>query len=159
MHHKEVFMSEIRMPHDALVMVGDGRKALFLRNHGDEKFPDLRVERVFADVNPPTHEQGTDKPGRAYSSAGSGRRSGVEGTDWHDIEEHKFARDVAAALERLVRDSKIKAIIIACPPRTLADVRHALHADVKKSVIAELAKNLTKHPVYDIEKHLMAVQV
>jgi protein required for attachment to host cells len=41
----------------------------------------------------------------------------------------------------------------------LAGVRHALHADVKKSVIAELAKNLTKHPVYDIEKHLMAVQV
>jgi protein required for attachment to host cells len=152
-------MSDIRMPHDALVMVGDGRKALFLRNHGDEKFPDLRVERVFADVNPPTHEQGTDKPGRVYSSAGTGRRSGVEGTDWHDIEEHKFARDVAAALEQLVRDSKIKAIIIACPPRTLADVRQALHADVKKWVIAELVKDLTKHPVYDIEKHLMAVQV
>ena len=55
--------------------------------------------RVFADVNPPTHEQGTDKPGRAYASAGGSRRSGIEGTDWHDLEEHKFARDVAAALE------------------------------------------------------------
>ena len=149
-------MSEIQMPHDALVLIGDGRKALFLRNHGDEKFPDLRVERVFADVNPATHEQGTDRPGRAYASAGGGRRSGIEGTDWHDLEEHKFARDVATALEKLVRDSKIKALVIASPPRTLAELRHALHADVKKCIIAELPKDLTHHPVHEIEKHLAA---
>jgi protein required for attachment to host cells len=148
-------MSEIRMPHDVLVLVGDGRKALFLRNHGDDKFPDLRVERrVFLDQNPPTHEQGTDKPGRAFSSFDGGRRSGMEGTDWHDLEEHRFARDLAAALERAVRERKVKALIIATPPRTLADLRHALHADVKKCIIAEIAKDLTKHPVHEIEKHL-----
>jgi protein required for attachment to host cells len=147
-------MGEIRMPHDALVLVGDGRKALFLRNHGDEKFPDLKVERVFADVNPPTHEQGTDKPGRAFSSADGSRRSGLEDTDWHDLEEHRFTRDVATALEGLVRDKKIKALIIASPPRTLAELRHALHGDVKKRIIAELAKDLTNHPVHEIEKHL-----
>jgi protein required for attachment to host cells len=147
-------MGEIRMPHDALVLVGDGRKTLFLRNHGDEKFPDLRVERVFADVNPPTHEQATDKPGRAFSSADGSRRSGLEDTDWHGLEEHRFTRDVATALEGLVRDKKIKALIIASPPRTLAELRHALHADVKKRIIAELAKDLTNHPVHEIEKHL-----
>ena len=46
-----------------MIFVGDGRKALFLRNDGDEKFPNLKTEQVFADENPPTHEQGTDKPG------------------------------------------------------------------------------------------------
>jgi protein required for attachment to host cells len=147
-------MNEIHIPHDTLVLVGDGRKALFLLNHGNARFPDLRVEQVFADVNPATHDQGTDRPGRSHSSIGDGRRSGLEGTDWHDIEEHKFTRDVAAVLEKLVRERKIKAIIIASPPRTLADLRHALHADVKKCVIAELAKDLTHHPVHEIEKHL-----
>jgi protein required for attachment to host cells len=88
-----------------MVLIGDGRKALFLRNHGDEKFPDLKVERVFADANPFTHEQGTDKPRRPYASIGS-RRGAMEGTDWHDFEEHRFARDVAEALERLVREQK-----------------------------------------------------
>ena len=39
-------MKEVKMPHDAIVLIGDGRKALFLRNHGDEKFPDLRIEVV-----------------------------------------------------------------------------------------------------------------
>ena len=146
-------MSEIHMPHDALVLVGDGRKALFLRNHGDDKFPDLRVERVFLDPNPSTHDQGTDKPGRAFSSVGR-RRSAIEGTDWHDLEEHRFAREIAAALERVVRLRKVKALIIATPPRTLADLRDALHSDVKKCIIAEIFKDLTKHPVHEIEKHL-----
>ena len=40
-------MSQLRIPHDAVVFVGDGRKALFLRNIGDAKFPNLRVERTF----------------------------------------------------------------------------------------------------------------
>jgi protein required for attachment to host cells len=50
------------------VFVGDGRKALFLHNAGDEKFPNLKTERVFVDENPPTHEQGSDRP-VAHSSA------------------------------------------------------------------------------------------
>ena len=29
----------VRIPHRAIVFVGDGWKALFLRNEGDEKFP------------------------------------------------------------------------------------------------------------------------
>jgi protein required for attachment to host cells len=144
---------EIRLSHDGFVLVGDGRKALFLRNHGDAKFPDLRVERVFTDDNPPTREQGTDKPGRAFASVGY-RRSGMEPTDWHDIEEHRFAREVATALEKLVHERKVKTIVIASPPRTLAELRHALPSDVKKCVVAEVDKDLTKHPVHEIEKHL-----
>jgi protein required for attachment to host cells len=54
-------MSKLRIPHDAFVFVGDGRKALFLRNEGDEKFLNLKTERVFQDENPPTHEQGSDR--------------------------------------------------------------------------------------------------
>ena len=146
-------MTKVKIPHDAYVFVGDGRKALFLRNEGDEKFVTLKTERVFADANPPTREQGTDRPGRSYSSAGSGRSS-VSQTDWHDLEEHKFAHEVAAALARMVRERKIKALVVVAPPRALADLRQAFHDDVKSRIVAEIAKDLTKHPIYDIEKHL-----
>jgi protein required for attachment to host cells len=148
-------MTKVQLPHDAFVFVGDGRKALFLRNEGDEKFPNLKTERVFADVNPPTHEQGTDKPGRSFSRVGWGRSS-VEPTDWHNIEEHRFADQVAAALERVVRERKVKALVIVAPPRTLAELRRAIHADVKRCIIAEVGKDLTKQPLYGIEKHLAA---
>lgn len=146
-------MKKLSIPHDAIVFVGDGRKALFLRNEGDEKFLNLKTERVFVDQNPASREQGSDKPGRAFPSVGT-QRSAMEPTDWHDLEEHRFARDVAAALERLVRERKVKAVVVAAPPRTLADLRQAFHADVKSRIIAEIDKDFTKQPVYEIEKHL-----
>jgi protein required for attachment to host cells len=134
-------MSKLQIPHDAFVFVGDGRKALFLRNDGDEKFPNLKAERVFVDENPPTREQGTDRPGRVFKRAGTNVRSGVETTDWHDLEEHRFAQRVAAAMEKLVRQRKVKTLVIVAPPRALADLRHAIHADVKSRIIAEIGKD------------------
>jgi len=148
-------MGKLNIPHDAIVFVGDGRKVLFLRNAGDEKFPNLKTERVFVDENPPTREQGTDRPGRVFKRAGTNERSGVETTDWHDLEEHRFAQRVAAAMEKLVRQRKVKTLVIVAPPRALADLQHAFHADVKSRIIAEIGKDLTKHPIDEIEKHLV----
>ncbi|CAL8974323.1 host attachment protein [Rhodoplanes serenus] len=148
-------MAKLSIPHDAFVFVGDGRKALFLRNEGDEKFPNLRTERVFVDETPPAHEPGSDAPGRGFFTAGP-RCGGVDQTDWQELGEQRFAKDVAGALERLVRDRKIKALVIAAPPRTLAELRRALHNEVKSRVVAEIDKDLTKMPVHEIERHLAA---
>jgi protein required for attachment to host cells len=145
----------LKIPHNALVFVGDGRRALFLRNDGDAKFPNLRTERVFVDENPPSHEQGTERPGRISKGSRTGGRSAVEPTDWHELEEQHFVRMVAAAMERLIRASKVKELIVVAPPRTLADLRLALHPDVKACILAEINKDLTKHPVSEIEKHLI----
>ena len=148
-------MNKLHIPHNAFILVGDGRKALFLRNDGDEKFPNLKVERVLSDINPPTHEQGTDQPGRAYTGAGGHRRGAMAQTDWHDLEEKHFARTVAGALEKLVRDKHVGALVVVAPARTLAELRAAFHADIKKHIVAEIDKDLTKHPVYEIEKHIL----
>jgi protein required for attachment to host cells len=144
----------LNIPHNALVFVGDGRKALFLRNDADARFPNLRTERVFEAENPPTREQGSDRPGRVSEAALTGRRSAVESTNWHDIEEHRFARTVAAAMEELVRTNKANALIVVAPPKTLAELRNAFHSDVKACIIAEINKDLTKHSIGEIEKHL-----
>ena len=149
-------MSKLIIPHDAMIFVGDGRKALFLRNAGDAKFLNLKTEQVFVDDNPPTHEQGTDRPGRGFSRANTNRRSGVEMTDWHELEEQRFTQRVDAAMEMLVREGKVNALVVAAPPRTLAELRNSFHADVKSRIIAEIGKDLTKHPVGEIEKHLVA---
>jgi protein required for attachment to host cells len=146
-------MQKITIPHNALVFVGDGRKALFLRNEGDEKFPNLKTEHVFTDHNPPTHEQGSERPGRANGAAGA-PRSSVEQTDWHDLEEHRFADQVAGVLAKVVRENKVEALVVVAPPRTLAELRRVFHNDVRQRIIAEIDKDLTKQPVYEIEKHL-----
>jgi len=144
-------MNRLQIPHDAYVFVGDGRN---LPNAGDEKFPNLKSERVFVDDNPPTHVQGSDRPGRAFKRAGTNLRSGVGDTDWHSLEEHRFAQRVAEAMEQLVRSHNAKALVVVAPPRTLADLRSAFHSDVRSRIIAEIDKDLTKHPVHEIERHL-----
>jgi protein required for attachment to host cells len=61
-------VNKLAILHDAIIFVGDGRKALFLRNDGDEKFPNLKTKQVFTEENPSSHEQGTDKPGSTFAS-------------------------------------------------------------------------------------------
>lgn len=145
---------KLKIPHGAFVFVGDGRKALFLRNDGDEKFPNLKTEKVFIDDNPPTHEQGAERPGRVNQAAPGEPRSAVGQPDWHELEEQHFARRVAFSLEQLIRSSKARALVVVAPPRTLAELRDAFHADIKDLILAEINKDLTKHPVGEIEKYL-----
>ena len=70
------------------------------------------------------------------------------------LEAPGFAKRVATAMEDLARDRNARALVVVAPARTLADVREALHPDIKKRIIAEIGKDLTKYPIYEIEKHL-----
>ena len=148
-------MSKLAIPRDALVVVGDGQKALFLRNKGDEKAANFAVVRAFHDDNPSSHEQGTDRPGRSFARASTHRRSSVATTDWHKLEKERFVERVASATARLVRAEGIKAIVLVAPSRVLSELRHALPDEITDRVIAVLDKDLTQHPVWDIEKHLV----
>ena len=69
-------MSSIRLKRGMWVVVADGEKALFLKNEGDATYPDLNVVRKIEEENPPTREQGTDRPGR-YSDGPTVHRSAV----------------------------------------------------------------------------------
>jgi protein required for attachment to host cells len=55
-------------------------------------------------------------------------------------------------MEQMIRVSNVKALIVVAPPRTLAELRDAFHSDVKACILAEINKDLTKHPIAEIEK-------
>jgi protein required for attachment to host cells len=143
------------IPHNCLVLVGDGRRALFLRNKGTEQELDLRAEKVLSDENPRSAEQGTDRPGRTFARAHTTRRGSVEGTDWHELQQHRFVGSISARLEQLARSDDLPALVLAAPARTLAELRRSLPANVKSRIIAEARTDLTKHPVAEIEAHLL----
>lgn len=146
-------MDEINIPHQALVVVGDGEKALFLRNTGTPQQLKLEVENTFEHDNPATHEQGTDKPGRAFASAGTAR-SAMEETDWHRLGEERFAAQIADTLYRLAHAKKFEALVVVAPPKVLGNLRKAFHKEVVNCITGEVAKDLTSHPIPDIEKIL-----
>lgn len=144
----------LAIDHNAWVMVGDGRKALFLRNEGDAVHPNLQVISVLAQDNPKTHEQGAERPGRTHSSVGE-RRSAVGQTDWHHLEEQRFVKDIAEALYTAAHAGKYSKLVIAAPPVALGDLRKALHKAVTDCIVAEVAKDLTNLPPHEIERVLV----
>ena len=143
------------VPHNALVVVGDGQKALFLRNKGTAHRPQLVVEQILEHDNPPTREQGTDRPGRSNASVGVAR-SAMEETDWHHIAEERFAGELAEALYRHAQANRFEKLVLIVPPKTLGNLRKALHAEVIARVAAEIPKELTSHPVAEIERLVAA---
>jgi protein required for attachment to host cells len=144
-----------KLAHDIWVVVADGEKALFLRNEGDAKYPNLQVMRELSEENPPTREQGTDRPGR-YHDGPSAHRSAVEETDWHRVAKERFAEEIAQRLYKWAHRGDFERLVIVAPPLVLGEMRQKLHKEVTDRVEAEISKTLTGHPVDQIEKILMA---
>ncbi len=143
------------IPNDTFVVVADGRKMLFFRNDGDAQHPNLVVERKREQDNPSDGDQGTDRPGRSFSSVGPGR-SAYEETDFHQLEEDRFAAETAELLKKRALNNDFEKLIIVAPPKTLGELRKHYHKEVESRLIGEIDKSLTGHPVEDIESALQA---
>jgi protein required for attachment to host cells len=139
------------IPHDAWILVGDGEKALFFRNEGDEEHPNFEVLRILEHDNPPTREQGTDTPGR-FNDGPSIQRSAVEETDWHRLEKERFATEIADKLYEFGHRNAYSSLIVVAPPLVMGKLRKSFHREVADRVIAEINKTLTNHPVDRMEE-------
>lgn len=145
----------MQVPHRSFVVVADGEKMLFFRNEGDGEFLKLEVERKRVQDNPPDREQKSDQAGRTSNSAGPGGSS-YEETDYHQLEENRFAAETAEMLKKRALRNDFENLIIVAPPRTLVELRKHYHKEVEKRLAGEIAKDLTGHPVDQIEKIIMA---
>ncbi len=115
------------------VVVCDGTKALILQNAGTRLAPKLRTREVYEQEAPPTREQGTDAPGRAFASVGT-IRSAVDQTDWHDQAERAFLENLAARLDAAVIAGEVDDIVVVAPPRALGMLRDAYSPHLRDKV-------------------------
>lgn len=168
----------MHVPHNSVVLVADGRKMLFLRNEGDDVHPNLVVETAQERPNPADGEQKTDKAGRASSTqsgisappaarygSGGGQGGGAQfapsrgtmgETDYHQMEEDRFAAEVADMLKKRALKNDFESLIIIAPPKTLGEMRKHYHKEVSQRLTGELDKDLTGHPLPDIEQALLS---
>lgn len=175
----------MQVPHDTYVLVADGRKMLFLRNDGDAQALNLKVELAEEKPNPADRDQKTDQSGGAMgtqmgasapaaaqgggmtanaSGTGGGGQGGAfapsrgtfEETDFHQLEEDRFAAEAADMLRKRALARKFSKLIVVAPPKTLGELRKHYHKEVEARLTGELAKDLTGHTIPDIEKALMA---
>jgi protein required for attachment to host cells len=145
----------MRLANGAWVLVADGEKALTLVNEGDADIINLRRVSVAEEKHPRTSDMAGDRVGRVHQSSDA-RRSGTEETDLHDRAEQAFLRGVAEGLDAAARGGRFTKLVVIAPPRALAVLRAAWTAPVKDALLAELAKDLTAHPIPDIEAAVTA---
>jgi protein required for attachment to host cells len=146
-------MPELRIGRGEWLVVCDGAKALILENAGGKGVPKLQTKEVHEQSSPRTSDQGTDAPGRSLQSVGSAR-SAMEQTDWHDEAEKAFLAKLASRLDKAVTSGETSAIFLAASPRALGMLRQAYSSNVRGALRAEIAKDLVKLPVHEIEKHI-----
>jgi protein required for attachment to host cells len=148
-------MHMTRIPHGTWIAVADGAKALFLRNDGEwDALNFTEIHAFNSRKTARTSHMGTDRPGE-ISRAGS-MKSAVEQTDWHQIEEQRFARFVEAELEKNFTEGQFKHLVVVAPAKTLAELRKHFSARLRAAIIREIDKDLTKHPLYEMERLILA---
>ena len=141
----------MKMPNGTFVVVADGRKMLFFRNEGDEDYPQLELDRKRKQDNPPNQEQKANEAGRSFSSTGE-RRSKMEDTDFHQLEEDRFAAETAELLYKRAFANDFEKLLVIAPPRTLGELRKHYHKEVEDRLIGEIDKDLTGHTIVEIEE-------
>jgi protein required for attachment to host cells len=143
------------LPNNALVLVADGRKMLFFRNHGDENQIDLRTEAHDEREDRKDREIKTDAPGTAATRMSSGGgdtfRPAMEETDFHQQEEDRWIKDAAEELKKRVLRQDFDALAIVAPPKALGVLRKSLHKEVERRVVCTINKEMSGRTVPDIE--------
>ena len=138
------------LPHNALVLVADGRKMILFRNHGDENQIDLRTESHDARQDRKDREIKTDAPGTTKQSAGYGR-STYEEPDFQQQEEDRWIKDAAEELKTRALRNDFDAVAIVAPPKALGVLKKCLHKEVEKRIVCTVNKEMSGRPIPDIE--------
>ena len=138
------------LPHNALVLVADGRKMLFFRNHGDENQIDLRTESHDARKDRKDREIKTDAPGTAKQSFWFGR-STYDEQDFQQQEYDSWINDAADELKARVLRNDFDALAIVAPPKALGVLKKCLHKEVARRIVCTVDKEMTGRPIPDIE--------
>ncbi len=137
------------IPNNALVLVVDGRKMLFLRNQGTGDQIDLVTESHHQRDDRKDHEIKSDGPGLTAQSGGYSRPA-MDEPDYHQLDEDRYAAEAADQLRIRALAGDYEALVIVAPPKTLGELRKQLHKEVQKRIVMELPKEMTDRPIPDI---------
>lgn len=138
------------LANNALVLVTDGRKTLFFRNQGDENQIDLRTEAHDEREDRKDSEIKSDAAGSNKQSFGYGRPA-MEETDFHQLEEDRWAHAAAEEVNRRVLSNGFDSLVVIAPPKTLGLIRKKLHKEAERRLVCEIPKEMTGRPIPDIE--------
>jgi protein required for attachment to host cells len=123
------------------------------------KFP--KIEQVTSMDHPESrlHNQDLEgrKPGRNFQSGGTTRHAYQPETEPKEVEIEKFAHTLSDYISESHRKGEFARLYIMASPAFLGLLRRWIHAAAQKTIIAEVAKDMTERTSLEIEEHLAAL--
>ena len=141
------------------ILVADGGRARILEVVGKGKVARMISGSDAKLDNPPSHEQGRDRPARVHESVGNVRHAIEPRHDPHRARETLFARQLGIMLGDYAFRNDFDRLVIVAPAPMLGDLRRVLQPEVLGKVVAEIDKDLTKIPTHDVLSHIDDVLV
>ena len=135
------------------VVVADGTRARLFNRHKN------RTLEEFDTLLSPEHRlhEGdlvTDRDGRSFDSAGSGRHAMGNKNAAKDHEMANFARRLAARLDEGRNAGQLERLVLIAPPRFLGQLRANLSGPASDLVALTIGKELTTLPAAKLEAHV-----
>jgi protein required for attachment to host cells len=136
------------------IVIADGDTAKVFANDGPGKGMKPVEGLAFEQAHLRAREIMADKQGRSFSSFGPGSRSAIDyKTDPVEVRERRFVEHLADVLDERLTAGAFQRLIIAAAPSALGDIRPALSDAVKRTILAELPKDLVKTPSAKLAEH------
>ena len=131
------------IPHNAMIVVADGGKAILFRNDDSNGGLSLKEVRRLS----PKHLQ---------DEGPSGSRPGEQTPSQTD--EATFAKQIAQVVNHMKLDGDFDKLVLIADSQTLGQFREVMHKTVEASLVLTLAKDLTNHSANEITKVILAAK-
>jgi len=124
-----------------LVVTSSSKCGIFTQEKHNGPLQQLeQLENTEADT--PARELNTDRPGRAFDSAGQGRHAMSQGIDPVEQETIRFAKKVATIIENGRKQDAFERLVLVSDPSFLGHLRPGLSSATQQRLSTEIAKNL-----------------
>lgn len=135
------------------VLIANGAQARVLENTGPGRGLAQVEGLTFSQEPLQAHDIVTDRAGRSFSSVGLGRSAYEPQVDPVERREAEFVRSVAEVLNKKCQEGAFNRLVVAAAPISLGEIRKALSQEVRKTIVAELPKDLTNLPTPKLAPH------
>ncbi|ADU65784.1 host attachment protein [Desulfurispirillum indicum] len=137
-----------------IILVADASRARLLAVESPTG-PLMELESL---VNPAARlrqqDLSSDRQGRSFQSAGTGRSAMAETTTPKEQETAVFARELTQNLQERRKQGELEKLYVVAPPAFLGELRKHLGAEVASVVVAEIDKDYTRLDARELREKL-----
>jgi protein required for attachment to host cells len=138
------------------VVAADGNAArFFVRPREGVPLTELTELALTADAERRAHGRDT----AVHDGANHGHQAHHDHENLQDSGERHFLRHIAGRLNLAVEEHAVARLVICAPPRALGILRDHLTAGTRAHIVEEIAKDLVRESVRDLDERLKPSRV